>query len=158
MANLVALMGWGIHVRKKFISKRFPLEIYEGLTITLESAINERIKRFVYYCEKLFESQKMYKIKMGDHASEKLLGQKGELYKNRNHVGKVIGNQIKSLEKHKNHPFLTTIEKYMDEVDSNYVKTIKQLKGDETNQGSAWLQGIVNEVTDNLFALFPSIA
>ena len=45
-------MAWYTQVRRQFVDDPFPLALYEGLVQTLDVAINERVKRFVAFCEK----------------------------------------------------------------------------------------------------------
>ena len=157
MANLVALMAWYTHVRRQFIGAQFPQTLYEGLIITLRVAIDERIKRFVAFCERLDESKRLYCLQMGDNVAANLIHQKNELYRNRNQVNDLIDRWLVNIDKTANPGVVAIIRKKIDGIGADYINVIKSLSTQETLPGSAWLQQIVDQVTENLLDLFPAI-
>ena len=157
MANLVALMAWYTHVRGQFVGERFPQALYDGLKDTLRQAIDERIKRFIAFCEKLNESKARYLKQMGDHASAKLIQQKDELVGNGYQAGDLIGSCLDRMDAYGDRQFSACIQKKVGRVGSTYIDVIQSLNVDEALQGSAWLQQIVDQVTENLLDLFPAI-
>jgi bifunctional UDP-N-acetylglucosamine pyrophosphorylase / glucosamine-1-phosphate N-acetyltransferase len=157
LANLVALMAWYTQIRQQFIGEQFPAPLYQGLTGTLESAIKERIKRFIGFCDKLPASIHLYKQQMGDSASANLIEQKDQLYRNRNQAGDVVRRYLDTLQLSETTPFSKIIEQKKQSGRSDYLTTIKKLEPDARNMGANWLQGIVDEVNEQLLALFPAI-
>jgi bifunctional UDP-N-acetylglucosamine pyrophosphorylase/glucosamine-1-phosphate N-acetyltransferase len=154
LANLSALMAWYIHVRRLFVGDRFPQPLYEGLTGTLELAIEERIKRFVAFCEKLKGSKSRYLQQMGDSASDKLLRQKDELYVGREKAGDLLRSCLEEIRRMDQPPFSEIIGEY---AGHDYIDAIRNLKPEERTTGSNWLQQIVDDVTGRLLDLYPSL-
>jgi len=157
MANLVALMAWYIHVRRLFVGERFPQALYQGLVDTLQTAIDERIKRFAAFCEKLKHSLKLYEEQMGDSASGKLVQQKKELIANRSLVAERIGKNLEKIETHANPQFLSLIEKRIEVCGPAYIDVIKSLDSAEAQQGTQWLEQIVDQTVMQMLELFPSL-
>jgi UDP-N-acetylglucosamine/UDP-N-acetylgalactosamine diphosphorylase len=157
MANLVALMAWYTHVRRLFVGDRLPEALHQGLVDTLKTAIIERTKRFIDFCEKLKRSEKLYRQQMGDNASDKLIQQKKELYSQRHLAGEQIDAWLESIEILGSQDFFSIIGKRIDRIGPNYIDVIQNLVPDETAMGSLWLQQIVDQVTDRMLELFPSI-
>ncbi len=156
MANLVSLMAWYHHVRSLFIGDRFPRALYDGLLFTMRLAIDERIKRFVAFCEKLEESKRMYQDQLKEAASSSLVSQKEELFENRLAVRDVILHCLDHMDRLENRTFSSIIQTKIGTPDSDYVETIRGLGTDEAAEGTKWLQGIVDDVCDRLLRLFPA--
>jgi UDP-N-acetylglucosamine/UDP-N-acetylgalactosamine diphosphorylase len=157
VANLFALMAWYTHVRRLFVGERFPQALYQGLADTLQTAIDERIKRFSAFCEKLEPSLKLYQQQMGDNASDKLIQQKKELYTRRNQAGERIDALLATIDSRANQEFLSIVLKKIDRIGLSYIDVIQNLAPGEATMGSLWLQQIVDQVTEQMLELFPAI-
>ena len=157
MANLVALMAWYTHVRRQFIGKRFPQALYQGLIDTLQTAIDERIKRYSAFCEKLQHSLKLYQQQMGDSASGKLVQQKKELIANRSLVAERIGENLQQIETCANPQFLSLFEKRIEDCGPAYIDVIKSLDSTEAQLGTQWLHHIVDGMVGQMLDVFPSL-
>ena len=53
--------------------------------------------------------------------------------------------------------FLESVEKKAKVSDRDYIKTIQSLEPEMKGQGTAWLQGIVDQTLDQVMALLPSL-
>ncbi|MDJ0722166.1 MAG: protein GlmU [Desulfobacterales bacterium] len=53
LGNLFALRSWYVQVRRRFVSAHFPEELLAGLVRTLDSGLDERIKRLRRYIQTL---------------------------------------------------------------------------------------------------------
>jgi UDP-N-acetylglucosamine/UDP-N-acetylgalactosamine diphosphorylase len=157
MANLVALMTWYIHIRRLFVGERFPQALYQGLIDTLQTAIDERIKRFSAFCQKLEGSRVLYQQQMRDSASSKLIQQKKELYDHRDQAGELIDAWLETMDSRGNQEFLSIIAKRIDRIGHSYIDVVQSLDPKEAVPGSLWLQQIVDEVTEQMLALFPTL-
>ena len=157
MANLVALMAWYTHVRQAFVGERFPQALYNGLIDTLRVAIDERIKRFIAFCGRLGKSNQKYKKQMDDSTFSKGINQKIELFDNRHQAGELLSRCLVEIKNYENKVFVSIIRKRMEEAGSVYIDVIKSLDNNEALLGTQWLQQIVDEVTGQMLALFPSI-
>ncbi|MCB2149559.1 MAG: protein GlmU [Deltaproteobacteria bacterium] len=157
MANLVALMVWYDHVRRQFVGERFTQPLYEGLIDILRLAIDERVNRFIVFCEKLEVSKNLYRQQMGDNASANLILQKEQLVENRERVDDLVRRFLNRIESYENKAFLSIINRKIDSIGPTYIDVIKSLDPDEALQGTVWLQQIVDEITGQILDLFPAI-
>ncbi|WP_419655325.1 putative UDP-N-acetylglucosamine pyrophosphorylase [Desulfosarcina variabilis str. Montpellier] len=157
LANLVALMAWYTQVRRQFVDDPFPLALYEGLVQTLDVAINERVKRFVAFCEKLPSSTQLYKQQMGDRASAGLIEQKEQLFNKRHQVADLIQRHIETIKKQEPVAFCKIIKKKKEAQKSDYLSVIANLQPEERSVGTKWLQDIVEEVEKELLEVFSTI-
>jgi UDP-N-acetylglucosamine/UDP-N-acetylgalactosamine diphosphorylase len=150
-------MAWYKQVRRQFIGDPFPLALYEGLVQTLGMAIDERVKRFVTFCEKLPSSIDRYKQQMGESTSAGLIEQKEQLYNNRYQVADLIQRHLEVIETAEHVAFHQIIEKKRSADHSDYLTTIKHLAPEERSMGTGWLQHIVKDVREEIMAVFSTI-
>ena len=128
IGNLFALREWYRHVRRVFISDRFPETLWVGLLGTLDLGIDERFKRLQDYIEKL-----------GDPGQVEILG----------HLVKRFGDRNRDLGDLKSRDqFMNQLSKIIS-GQKNYIETIKLLPGELQTIGTQWLQSIVDEVIAN---------
>jgi UDP-N-acetylglucosamine/UDP-N-acetylgalactosamine diphosphorylase len=141
IANLLALMSWYQTIRFLFISDEFPLELHQGLVKTLDLAIDERINRLDGLMEKLSETAT-------DQQSD-LIGKWPEILaflRSCQTTGYDPGdNRLKSL-------FVDAVRKYISGLGADYVSVIQSLSPEDSQNGTLWLQGIVDQVTNRLIA------
>ncbi len=156
LANLVALKHWYALVRRRFIGDGFPQPLYDGLTETLNVAVEERIKRFEAFCEKMNESKRRYLSQMGA-AGDNLVRQKTQLYDHRHQVAEVIQAYTDRSDRHANEAFMAAIERGIGRMGCQYLQVIHALAGPDRESGVAWLQQIVDDVTERIQSLFPAL-
>ena len=156
LANLVALKLWYAFVRRRFIGDGFPQPLYDGLTETLNVAVEERIKRFEAFCEKMNESKRRYISQMGA-AGDSLVRQKAQLYDHRHQVAEVIQAYTDRLDRHANDAFMAAIERGIGRMGCQYLQVIHALASTDRETGVAWLQQIVDDVTERIQSLFPAL-
>ncbi len=151
IANLMALMQWYNHVRSMFISQDFPQPLLDGLKEKLNMAIEERVKRLGELCLKMPDPD------IANETSERLMNQKNELrdrwpemeeaFKtNKNKEGDL---SIRDL-------FLETINRGIKMSGKDYIPVVKGLSVENANQGTRWLQGIVDDITVQIIEVIPS--
>jgi len=158
LANLLALKQWYAHVRMPFFqSQEFGPELYEGAVEKLEMAIGERLKRFEAVSEKMEMSieigRKMFKGKTG----EKLLLQKEEFMTNWPGIKKCFtGNKKETIALKERDSFLQIIQGRLKEENAGYINTIQSLDDGAISIGTAWLQAIVDQITNDALNVIPS--
>ena len=157
LANLLALMVWYRQVRRLFVGPSFPEPLYQGLVATLNTAIDERIHRFVAFCKKLQPSIDRYKQQMGASASVALIGQKEELYARRNQFADMAATRLEALEERGSQEFLSIIQKSMGPSPGRYIEAIHALTPEQAALGSNWLQQVVDTTVRDMIDLFPSL-
>lgn len=142
IANLLALFQWYQHIRFQFISDEFPIQLYEGVLEKLQIAVNERIKRLEDFVIKSSE----FKL-----ASEKLkkqnqiMAQQWPVIKDllNSYRGSAGDVQLKDN-------FSKIIQNTLNNNKNNYLKTIMNLTPENKSIGSQWLQGIVDQVVNDI--------
>jgi len=146
IASLLALLHWYKHIRFQFISDEFPKQLYEGVLEKLNLGIKERIKRLEDFILKssdfILASEKLRK-------QSQVLAQQWPGIKNLFH-----SFQESDGEDQLKNNFIKTIQVSLNKHENNYLKTITNLTPEEKIIGTRWLQGIldqiVNEITDKI--------
>lgn len=160
IANLIALYNWYKQVRSRFISSEFPEELLEGLTLTLNMAIDERIKRLTGVREKLTDSLQALKEK-GNNTS-RLFYQQRDICDNWNRFSEKLAEfraPDDLIGGYKKEHFLYQLDSILlQKSDKDYISTIKELDTNVSASGTGWLHEIVNTVHSGLMQLFPSIS
>ncbi|MBC2715601.1 MAG: protein GlmU [Desulfobacteraceae bacterium] len=138
IANLLALGHWYQHIRFQFLSKEFPLELYEGVLDKLDLAMNERIKRL----DEFMKKTSVFKI-----FSEKLKKFNLDLIQQWPEIKEMIYSYRKTAgdDQLKNN-LIQTIQKISESEGNDYIRVIKHLPHEDIKKGTQWLQGIVDQV------------
>ena len=158
IANLIALKAWYSHVRALFASSG-PLDIalLEGAIEKLDMAITERVTRLEGFIDKIAESLILHKGSAGTWAPPAMINQQEELFKNWSMIADMIeSNRSYSGSDQVRDGFLAALYKDMPEGNSDYVATIKGLPEVSRKSGTAWLNGIVQDITGRAIDTIPS--
>ncbi len=146
IANLNALMHWYVHVRALFIDDGFPETLYKGLTETLTSAIEERIKRLRAYWEKI-EASDLFPSGLKTAFAESWPGIDNSL---RPDARMDVGAASRDV-------FLQKASEGIQASGRNYLAVIQHLDDEARALGAGWLQDIVNHVTDQAMGAVPGM-
>jgi len=158
IGNLFALLQWYRHVRPLFISERFSPQLMDALVHNLTAAINERIVRLEAFGEKLQESAVIYRKSIDDSPSSVLLRQKEEIHTRWNEVKGVLYERMDDPgDSEIRDGFLEYLQKDTGRNLKGYIDIIQALDAGHKEQGTAWLQGIVDKTTQDVLALLPSL-
>jgi UDP-N-acetylglucosamine/UDP-N-acetylgalactosamine diphosphorylase len=151
IANLMALMQWYNYVRSMFISQVFPQLLLDGLNEKLNMAIKERVKRLSELCLKMPDPD------IANETSERLMNQKNELRDRWPEMEEAFKiNKIKKGDLGLRDKFLETINRGIKMSGKDYIPVIKGLSVENANQGTKWLQGIVDNITAQIIEVIPS--
>jgi hypothetical protein len=69
----------------------------------------------------------------------------------------MIQEYLGKMDHFKNEAFLSMLHGKMSAAGSAYTDVIKSLNSDESMQGTAWLQQVVDRVSGRMLDLFPAI-
>jgi len=153
IANLMALMQWYNHVRSVFISQDFPQPLLDGLKEKLNMAIEERVKRLGELCLKMPDPD------IGKETSERLMHQKNELRDRWPEMEELFKtNKNKKGDRSIRDLFLETIDRGIKKSGRDYIPVIKGLSVENANNGTKWLQGIVDDITAQMIEIIPSFS
>jgi UDP-N-acetylglucosamine/UDP-N-acetylgalactosamine diphosphorylase len=139
IANLLALMQWYQVIRFLFISREFPMELHQGLVKTLDLAIDERIIRLDGLMKKMSET-----------ATDP---QRGFIKQWPEMLAILRSCQTTSCvsgDSRLQNQFMDAVRKGISELGPDYVSVIQSLSSEDSQTGTLWLQGIVDQVTDRL--------
>ena len=158
IANLVALFQWYVEVRHLFLTGNALAErLYLGLLDKLKMAIEERTKRFKALAQKMPEAANRYRSIMKGEANERLLRQKQELFDRWQDLeGVFAGNLENRGDPSIREPFVEHLSRYVKDKGTGYVSVIQGLDRSWSAEGTKWLQGIVDTVTEQAFQVMRS--
>ena len=133
IANLIALSRWYADIRSMFVSEDFPEPLLYGLKKNISVAVLERIEKLeIFFC----------KIR-------EITG----LSLNWNKVAIYFKNLIYKENAALRETFMGIISSCIEKKGNNYLSVIKGLETKERAAGTMWLQGIVDEIADNLLEI-----
>jgi len=138
LANLTALEQWYLHVRRPFFDTvKFGSLVFEGAMNTLARAKKERLNRLKVLAEKV-------KLE-GDQTARASLAAGAELFSNMPEIEDLFfkGVTNEKLEKERD-GFLAALEKQDIDKGQGYIALIQALPTPVSQQGTAWLQSIVD--------------
>jgi UDP-N-acetylglucosamine/UDP-N-acetylgalactosamine diphosphorylase len=131
IANLISLKAWYRDVRSLFVGDRFPELLLAGLTLNVQKGIDERMKRLRELGDKMAAA--------GDPSLfERWLAIEQALAARNEHRG---NDRLRES-------FQRIISKTIESAGKDYIAVIKGLSGEESGQGTAWLQGVVDETVE----------
>lgn len=157
IANLTALMQWYIYVRTQFISDDFPKPLFVGLKEKLNIAIDERIKRFKDLCDKMHDIATSNQYAADDKPSSTVARQKHELYSMRIRLEESFGElRDNAGDQALRDVFLERIDTGIKRSGKDYIAVLKGLESKDSQTGTMWLQGIVDDITLKLLEIIPS--
>ncbi len=156
IANLIALLRWYVNVRVLFVAEGFPDLLLHGLIDILKMNIRERIKRLGHFCFKLPDSAELYQ-QVSKKKSNPLVDRKYELFEKWPEIEAVL-NQFcdRDGDPERQDNCLKKIQLGIKRRDKDYLTVIKELNPEDAANGTQWLQGIVDEITDAVLRIIPS--
>jgi bifunctional UDP-N-acetylglucosamine pyrophosphorylase / glucosamine-1-phosphate N-acetyltransferase len=137
IGSLMALRQWYRHIRRVFIGPDFPRELADGLLLTLDNGIAERIKQLGKLREKLADESPK------DGSVEQIFYQQWPRIEEHLSGMRLYEGSVEFRDR-----FLTWIDQAARTNDLDYVKAIQDLSFDQAAVGTQWLQSIVDHVHD----------
>ncbi len=157
IANLIALMQWYTYVRSQFISDDFTEPLFVGLKEKLRMAIDERIQRLKALSQKMPDSVIAYQNYAKENASSRILKQKNEFYESGHALAEYFRSQANiGVKENLRDGFMEKIRRSVQTSGKDYIPVIKGLKDTDKEQGTLWLQSIVDHITDDALKFLPS--
>ena len=151
VANLLALNQWYDYVRTAFFSSRFPETLYSGLKQKLFMAIDERLKQFKAFCINfdinLDASGKSANIMLVSDLKERWNELENYLEESK---------KIRSYTQYSD-SFLESLQDAIQKEGKNYIPVIKSLPKEVSENGTRWLQGLVDKIINDSSDIIPSL-
>lgn len=152
LANLEALEQWYVHVRKPFFSSQeFGGQIYAGLLDKLSLAKKERLKRLEAMAGKVSQSVESDEKNRGTTGKKQFhdnVGQISDLFNSNTASDKFIDERDRFLD-----AFFTHRENH----DGSYIEVIQSLPESLSQEGTHWLDRIVEELCRQAKTCLPSM-
>ena len=156
IASLIALRSWHIYVRSIFIKDTFEKELHSGAVEKLDSAISERLKQLRKIAEKMPESIEVQKS-ISDNPSEKLIMRKKEFGDKWPDIEEFLKGCVEENDDNQNRDdFLKIIHNVISQRGNDYITVVKSLKKEESQKGTAWLQGSVDSINGRAWEFLSS--
>jgi bifunctional UDP-N-acetylglucosamine pyrophosphorylase/glucosamine-1-phosphate N-acetyltransferase len=159
IANIIALRRWYIDVRSQFLLAN-PIEkaIHNGALEKIEMVISERIKRLKEVADKMPRSIELYAEIMKDHAVPRQQDLRREIFEQWSHVEAFLTDSYeKAGNVEKRDKFFNCIRQKIDKKGKYYIEVIKGLGNTEAAIGTEWLQGLVDEIIQQIQNIIPSL-
>ncbi len=150
IANLISLLQWYGQVRRCLISDDFPEALFEGLTKTLRSALEERIKQLGRFVEITKDMDGAKSESPFGSQRQELTGRWAELdgfiRRQMEHEGNLALRDS----------FLNAIENSIASEGKDYIKVIKSMNTEQKVDGTRWLQSVVDVALSGSYRVLPS--
>jgi UDP-N-acetylglucosamine/UDP-N-acetylgalactosamine diphosphorylase len=143
IGNLIALEKWYRQVRALFVSERFPETLLDGLKRNIRSAVQERIKRLEVVCLQT-PRRRQPKPQLSERWPE--LAEAFE-------VCRESEGDVSLRDK-----FLESVVRGITTRDKDYIAVIQGLDLPDSEAGTRWLQGIVDDLTAEAGRIVPLLA
>jgi len=158
IANIIALKRWYINVRSLFFgTNSMEKALYGGAMEKIEMVVTERIKRLKEVVHKMPQSIELYNKVMKEHALQRQQQLRREFFEQWPRIEEFLKDCLKKEgNPEKRDGFLNLIQQKIDEKGKNYLKIIKESQNYETNLGTEWLQGLIDEINNEVLKLIPS--
>jgi len=158
IANLITLKQWYHQVRRLFVSEHFPEDLLYGLIDKVTLAIAERLNRLEAICQKASKDSEG----RGDYDPERIspalqfgqeLNQRWTELKNL-----FLEQQANQGHQELRDKFAEKIVRQISRCGRDYVAVIQSLDRQDSEMGTRWLQGIIDEIVGESHRIVPSIS
>lgn len=159
IANLLALRQWYLQVRFQFISDRYPAPLAAGLELTVDAVINERIRQFAKFCQKMPASIELLSDSASSEPPTALMEQQRELHARYEEVTKTLSDgRATTGDTSLRDRFLDNVATAIDQKGKHYLDVIRSLNDENRETGSRWLQSIVDRTVQEALNQLPLLS
>lgn len=150
ISSLLALRAWYRHVRPLFTTGHLSTRLIQAMQKSLDDAIEERIKRFCVFCDKLIESRKIIGGADKKSGSETADAHQRAIGK-RNMASERFYRAMEKVDCANNQAqeFIRSIKSHIQK--ENYIATIQNLTDQQLETGTGWLVQIQEEIETDLY-------
>jgi len=156
IANLLALRQWYLQVRFQFISDHYPAPLAAGLELTVDAAINERIRQFQKFCQKMPASIKLLAANASSETPAAQIAQQTELHVHCEKVTKAFNDgRATTGDTALRDPFLDNVATAIQQKGKHYLDVISSLDDESRALGTHWLQSVVDQTVESALKHLP---
>ncbi len=158
IANLIALRRWHLFVRTRFITDPIEKLLMEGAVEKLDMAISERIKQLGQVAENMTLSIEIQKGKLKAAPQNKTFNNQQAFFEKWPDIKQTFAQAMEfEGDGAKKDGFLKIIDKGIEIAGKDYLQVIRNLSKDESETGTLWLQGLVDQINNAVFDHLPGI-
>jgi len=159
IANLLALRQWYLQVRFQFIADRYPAPLAAGLELTVDAAINERIRQFEKFCQKMPASIELLSTGTSSEPPSALVAQQRELHTHCADVTRALNDgRATTGDTALRDRFLDDVATAIGQNGKHYLDVIRCLDDKSRKSGTRWLQSIVDQTVKMSLGHLPLLA
>lgn len=146
IANLIALRRWYLEIRCLFLTGEMETALHRGAVDKIESAIIERLKQLKKIADRMPESIEVERTLL-DKPSEKTIMKKMKFSEKWPALEDEFTSCLdKNYDSREKDDFLKIMDNSVSQKGKDYITAVKELKKEESEKGSEWLQGIVDNI------------
>jgi UDP-N-acetylglucosamine/UDP-N-acetylgalactosamine diphosphorylase len=147
IANLLALEQWYKFVRTEFVSEDFPDHLLLGLQEKVSMGISERLIRLGQFAEKSQGSPGKPRYNNSEFIEKwPTLSRLMLSYDGTSETDKIRDG------------FLEKLQSAIGRWGIDYLAVIQNLDGDDAADGTRWLKGVVDDVTQTAYSVLPGFS
>jgi UDP-N-acetylglucosamine/UDP-N-acetylgalactosamine diphosphorylase len=161
ISNLMALRRWYLDIRSRFLAGGGMMEraLLQGALEKLDRAIEERLKRLGDFAGMMSRSIEICTAQASAELPDALIKRKAEFHKRWPHMEQSFKESLnREGNASQRDGFIGLVEKKIRRNGKDYLKVIKGLSETETLLGTAWLEGLVREISGHAFSSIPGLA
>jgi bifunctional UDP-N-acetylglucosamine pyrophosphorylase / glucosamine-1-phosphate N-acetyltransferase len=156
IANLSALGQWYRQVRSQFISNEFPEGLFDALKEKLSLGMDERIGRLKALSQKMPDAVTAYQTITKKSESPQVFQQQ-EFYEKWTELEEYLESLTEvAVKEDVRDAFLEKIHRGISAAGKDYISVIRNLNQIDKEQGSKWLQAIVDHITTGALKIVPT--
>jgi TPP-dependent indolepyruvate ferredoxin oxidoreductase alpha subunit len=154
----MALRQWYSQVRLQFISNEFPEPLFDALKEKLFWGMNERIGRLKALSQKMPDAVIAFQNAANKNGSEVIAKQKHEFHEKWTELEEIFNShtEITTVKEEVKDSFLDKIRIGIIDTGKDYISVIQNIKKEDKEQGTQWLQGIVDHIVANALKIIPT--
>ena len=155
IANLIALKRWYLEVRSRFMGfDKMEKALFRGAIEKIDSAFKERVRRLGDVASRMPKSVDIFNKTYGGATSSPGLKLKMDFYKKWPDLETAFSKVMEYTgDTSKRDQFLGIIEKAIEKRGENYIDAMKGLTPSESEAGTIWLKGIVDETKSRISSI-----
>jgi len=144
ISNLVALSHWYFYVRSLWNTDPLASALHQGLCETINEAIEERLRQFKKFCDKMPASIHAFQSISGKNSP--VIDSQQLLY---DHCDQTIELFRQALPPTSDNRRTLFIESLLNQKKQSYLESIRGLSENTRKDGINWLQSIVDSICEN---------
>lgn len=156
IASLIALRRWYLDIRVLFLKDDMETALHSGAVDKIKSAISERLKHLKKVADRMPESIEVQRALL-DKPPEKTIMKKMEFAEKWPEMEGMFNSCLdKNYDSPEKDDFVRIMDNSASQKGKDYITVVKGLKKEESEKGSGWLQGIIDNINSLVRKILPT--